>query len=214
MRTKLTVPESLRSRRSVAWLASAAMTAALATALLSAGSASASTTPGTALTAAAVTAATVTPGTEDATAGDSLTTSLQTSGTDLAGNSDVISAAGVSCATLTVHAYNWDVVGIHLANYYMYTYWCWNGAKVTSHTTWENGSVTTTGAATGWEYEGVIESSFNCYYANSNKCSGNHETSEGKFQACIIKIGCYSSWYPYIQEFETYNGGWSYSYSS
>ncbi len=193
------------------------LAAALAAAAVPAGTALASTSPHTATTPrAAVTAtaatATATTATEDPAASDGTDTTLQTSGSDLAGNVDSISGAS-GCNTLTVHAWAKDALGIVLTNYYMYTYWCWNGSIVTTHTTWERGSVTATGSATGWSYNGVKESSFNCYYANSRTCSGNHETSEGNFQACIIKIGCYSSWYPYINEYETYNGGWHYSYS-
>jgi hypothetical protein len=191
----------------LAWLASAAMVGALAFAILPGGTANASTTGRAAITTAAATAPTA--GSEDPASSSETTTSLQVSGADAGGNLDGAGASGISCATLTTHNWVKDVVGITLANYYMYTYWCWNGTIVTTHTTWENGSVTGTGSATGWEYEGVIESSFNCYYANSHKCSGNHETSEGKFQACIVKIGCYSSWYPYDEQYETYNGGWS-----
>jgi len=183
------------------------MIGALASAVIPAGTAAASATGRMAATAASTTGPT--PGSEDPAASSVTTTSLQTSGTDVGGNEDGAAESGISCATLTTHNWTKDVFDITLANYYMYTYWCWNGSKVTSHTTWENGSVTGTGSATGWEYEGVIESSFNCYYANSNKCSGNHETSEGKFQACLVKVGCYSSWYPYDQQYETYNGRWS-----
>jgi hypothetical protein len=188
-------------------LASAAMIAALSFTVLPTGTADASITGRTAVTTAAATGPTA--GTEDPLSTVVGSTSLQTSGTDAGGNLDGVEASGVSCATLTTHNWIKDIFDITLANYYMYTYWCWNGTKVTTHTTWESGSVTATGSATGWEYDGVVESSFNCYYANSVKCSGNHETSEGKFEACLVKIGCYDTWYPYDQQYETYNGGWS-----
>jgi hypothetical protein len=206
VRTKPIMPRRRRARL-LACLASAAMIGALAFAVIPAGTADAGVTGRMAATAAPATGPT--PGSEDPATSSVITTSLQTSGADAGGNEDGTVASGISCATLTTHNWIKDIFDITLANYYMYTYWCWNGSIVTTHTTWESGSVTGTGSATGWEYEGVIESSFNCYYANSNRCSGNHETSEGKFQACIVKVGCYSSWYPYDQQYETYNGGWS-----
>jgi hypothetical protein len=202
-------------RHIVAWLAPMAMIAALAGGVLSAGTANASTQPvTTALTASHSTLASTTSSTtEDPWATSGTDSGVQTSGTDSGGNLDGAQSASTYCYTYTVHAWINDVFGIRLANYWMHTYFCYNYTKVTYHSTWENGSVTTTGSATGWSYDGVVESSFNCYYANSYACSGNHETSQGKFEACLLKIGCYSSWYPYIQEWEWYNGGARYSYS-
>lgn len=120
-------------------------------------------------------------------------------------------SAGNPCATrsferqLVAWPLNWP----ELAWFKMRTYWCWNGTIVTTHSTSTTGGVTSSGAASGWDYVGVISSGWHCYVAKggTRPCSGNTEYAEGKFTDCVAKVGCIASWYPYIQEWENYHGG-------
>ena len=63
-------------------------------------------------------------------------------------------------------------------------------------------------SAGGWSFKGVIPSSveFNCFYAMSRWCSGNHEHSQGEFDYCVLHVGCISSVYPWIDQYEYYYG--------
>lgn len=91
----------------------------------------------------------------------------------------------------------------------MTTYWCWNNVIVTYHNTYETGGVTTFGALEGWSYNGVGSSGWYCYRASGStrNCSGNTEYAQGSFSACVFKVGCIANWYPFIQEWENYRGG-------
>jgi hypothetical protein len=151
------------------------------------------------VTAAQSAATGPTAGTEDAVT----TIDSETSTVD-----EATASAGSLCRTGWAKLSYKDVFGIVLFWYKMTTYWCYNGAIVTTHSTSENAGVTATGSATGWSYLGVIERSFHCYVASGStrSCSGNFEDSQGSFQACIAKIGCYASKQPYIYEKENYKG--------
>jgi hypothetical protein len=116
--------------------------------------------------------------------------------------------AGNFCKTAWVSVSYKDIFRIVLFWYKMTTFWCYNGRTVTTHSTSENAAVTGTGSATGWSYHGVIERSFHCYVASGStrNCSGNFEDSQGSFQACLVKVGCYASKQPYFHEEENYRG--------
>jgi hypothetical protein len=121
--------------------------------------------------------------------------------------------AALVLIAITYNAWIKDAVGITLANYWMYTYYCFDYNTVTYHDTWATGSVTTTGGIGGWQYDGYNGRWFNCYDARGTVgCSGNHEATQGIFKACQYNV-CYSTWYPYVQEWETYKGTFSFSYS-
>jgi hypothetical protein len=129
---------------------------------------------------------------------------------------DSTDAAGHPCrtrattATLTAAPIGWP----ELAWFKQTTYWCWNGSIVTTHTTSLNAGTTSSGAATGWTYDGVVDGSkgWHCYLANggTRPCSGNTEYAEGAFTDCFQPVHqCpIGSWYPFVQQWENYHGGY------
>jgi hypothetical protein len=113
----------------------------------------------------------------------------------------------VQTDTLNQAPFNWP----ELAWFTMDTYWCWNGTKVTYHSTTQHGAATGSGNAVGWSYSGTVSGTvgWSCYVAVGSKvnCSGNEEHAQGNFDECALKVGCISKWQPYIQEWENYHGG-------
>ena len=135
-----------------------------------------------------------------------------TPGTSVVPASD--DSAGDPCTTDTYTRYLIDeATQQEVAAFAMHTYFCWNNKTVTSHTTWETGSVTTLGGLEGWTYLGHDATVFHCYtaYGSSRTCSGNYEEDQGNFQECILHYGCVGSWNPTIQMWENYKGKWYYS---
>lgn len=126
---------------------------------------------------------------------------------------DSTDSAGNPCRTRTFERdlvqapFNWPT----LAWFKMRTFWCWNGSIVTTHTTNVNGGTTAPGAALGWDYAGVVSGSegWHCYVASggTRPCSGNTEYAEGKFTDCVPGH-CIGSWFPFIQQWENYHGGY------
>ncbi len=112
--------------------------------------------------------------------------------------------AGQPCATFTTDQYYNNYLGQTLFNYYQNTYFCWDYNTVTYHSTWESGMIPGWAKAIGWRYDGVVTTGFNCFYATSRWCSGNHEFSQGHFEICIS--GLCDVEYPYIDQYEYYNG--------
>jgi len=125
---------------------------------------------------------------------------------------DSTDSAGHPCRTRTFERdlVQWPFGWPTLAWFKMRTYWCWNGSIVTTHTTNVTGGTTGSGAASGWDYGGVVSGSngWHCYVANggSRPCSGNTEYAEGGFTECLAK--CIGSWYPFSQQWENYHGGY------
>jgi hypothetical protein len=92
----------------------------------------------------------------------------------------------------------------------MKTNWCWNGVIVTGSSTTLYWGVTTTGNLTGWYSEYNPQYTFNCYVAagSSRSCSGNHEWMQEDFVHGITPFeDCYLS----INQWETYNGGFTWN---
>jgi hypothetical protein len=143
---------------------------------------------------------------------------VQRSGTDPHGHHDgvihrVPGPDYLACSTLHSWSEGEDVLDIVIFQYNQYTYWCWNGRWVTTHSSWETGTVTTTGEIGGWSYDGVINSHWHCFYADSHACSGNFVESQGKFTDCIIHIGCPTETVePGINQNVYYNGKWNASF--
>jgi len=93
------------------------------------------------------------------------------------------------------------------------TYWCWNGAIVTTHTTTYDEGLTAIGIADQWEYQGIVGGSegWHCYVAagGSRPCSGNTEYAEGQFEQCLLHLGCDGLyWNPEAQLWQNYHGGY------
>lgn len=108
----------------------------------------------------------------------------------------------------------YNIFNIRLASFKLNKYWEYNYSRDTSAPApWVNASVTGTGAATGWEYKGIIGQT-DYYYSWNGVWHGGHKSyRQGKFTTCIIKIGCWQSKQPWISIYAHYNGSWSYSYA-
>lgn len=122
-------------------------------------------------------------------------------------------AAGDPCKTVTYTRFIYDAMTrATVASFSIHTYFCYNYSKVKSHSTWVTGNVTTVGGLEGWTYNGHDTIEFNCYVASGStgSCSGNHESDQGYFQECILKVGCVGTWDPTVQEWENYKGQWFY----
>jgi hypothetical protein len=109
--------------------------------------------------------------------------------------------ASTYCQTIYDNDTLTDALGITLAKFQMNTYYCWNYSIVTYHSTWETDSANGT---LGWSYKGLLQNHFHCYYANSNKCSGNYEQMQGNFSGPFGQ-----SWQPTCYLEEIYNGNFS-----
>jgi hypothetical protein len=115
---------------------------------------------------------------------------------------------GTYCRTGWEQKNGEDSVGIILVWYKMTTYFCYNYATVTSHSTNVSGGTTTTGGIGGWSYQGTPDGiNFHCYVAagSTRNCSGNQEEAQGQFHACQAGY-CYANWSPTITESENYHG--------
>jgi hypothetical protein len=140
-------------------------------------------------------------------------------------HTDAPNAAGDPCTTISGTEEVKNAVDVELMWFKLSTYFCWSGPedgpwssadKVTSHsTTWSVG-VTTAGSIVGWAYnQNVTGIEFHCFtdgYGFSggiNSCSGNYEYDEVEFEACLLKVGCYDTEYPYVWEAEYLNGAWN-----
>jgi hypothetical protein len=118
--------------------------------------------------------------------------------------------ANTSCATKQSNDNTPDAFGVNLFWVSMKTTWCWNDSIVTSHSTILYWGVTTTGNIAGWYSLYNPQYTFNCYVAagSSHNCSGNHEWMQEDFVHGITPFeDCYLS----INQWETYNGGFTWN---
>jgi hypothetical protein len=119
------------------------------------------------------TAAAASPVTRQATA----VTSQITSGL----TASATASTGDPCETSWTK-YSSSAAGNLLYSFEASTYWCWNGAVVTSHKTSYHYVITSLGTLDGYGWDSG-DITFNCYVASGStrSCSGNHESVNGNF---------------------------------
>jgi uncharacterized membrane protein len=121
-------------------------------------------------------------------------------------------AASSPCKTISYNAQAFNNVGLRLASFTVYTYFCYNNNKVLpSRTTWYTVNISGVGSAGGWSFDGLTTNQAYCAVTDgsTNSCGKVVEVLEAHFQACLVKVGCVSNWYPVIEEDEYYDGSWA-----
>jgi hypothetical protein len=122
-------------------------------------------------------------------------------------------AASSPCKTISYDAQAFNNVGLRLASFAVYTYFCYNNNSVLpSRTTWSTYNISSVGKAGGWSYYSPLttnEAYCKVTDGSTNRCGEVVEILQAHFEACLVKVGCVSNWNPIIEEDEYYDGTWA-----
>lgn len=112
------------------------------------------------------------------------------------------------CRTVDVAKTGRSILGFVVYRFHQVKHWCWHYPRITSRTAW----VYVDKVDPNMNYEGVV-SSVGYYYAwiNGVPGSGHYSFREGKFQNCVLWIGCLGTYYPWVKIWTRANGTYSYA---
>ena len=112
------------------------------------------------------------------------------------------------CRTVDVAKTQRSILGFVVYRFHQVKKWCWNYPRILSRTVWTYVDQ----VDPNMSYDGVV-ATVGYYYGwvTGVPGSGHYSFREGKFQNCVVWVGCLGTYYPWVKIWARSNGSYSYA---